>query len=225
MLYFGVRDTKCSCHPPREGVDWNLLAFSLMSMRFRHPPREGVDWNKFAGAHELLGASHPLHEGVDWNKFLAYGFHAFIASPSTRGCGLKCFAAALLRRKPIVTLYTRVWIEISPPVFMRFPRFCHPLHEGVDWNPFLGPCFDFRIRSPSTRGCGLKLCRRHWRKACLRSPSTRGCGLKSYTSSPIRLAAYSIRHPLHEGVDWNRIPSTTSRITFMSPSTRGCGLK
>ena len=36
----------------------------------------------------------------------------FIRSPSTRGCGLKSHGTNLSKGDKVVTLYTRVWIEI-----------------------------------------------------------------------------------------------------------------
>ena len=39
---------------------------------------------------------------------------------------------ALLQRFALVTLYTRVWIEITLPGTERDQQRSHPLHEGVD---------------------------------------------------------------------------------------------
>ena len=99
---------------------------------------------------------HPLHEGVDWNIHEAGHLWLSELSPSTRGCGLKCFCLIGQASGHNVTLYTRVWIEITSSLSPDSSVPSHPLHEGVDWN-ILNCLHTFNtIMSPSTRGCGLK---------------------------------------------------------------------
>ena len=126
---------KTTSHPLHEGVDWNVTCISEIVRQISHPLHEGVDWNIYAAACLLADASHPLHEGVDWNASLSKLMMLVTCHPLHEGVDWNCCRATHIvkplchplhegvdwnivhsrwkeNRHP-VTLYTRVWIEIS----------------------------------------------------------------------------------------------------------------
>ncbi len=122
-----------------------------------------------------------------------------------------------------VTLYTRVWIEICNARCSIIALSGHPLHEGVDWNYHSTWFVIIVIRHPLHEGVDWNILRLgKWYKL-LRSPSTRGCGLKFYFKS---LIDSKTTVTLYTRV-WIEIKLTGFRYpgTHTSPSTRGCGLK
>ena len=98
--------------------------------------------------------------------------------------------------------------------------------------------------SPSTWGCGLKLCRPLEKTSYWSHPLREGvdwnrlwtCRCYWYHSHPLREGVdwnswldcrkgTAYRHPLREGVDWNKFVASKEDGSLMSPSTWGCGLK
>ena len=100
-------------------------------------------------------------------------------SPSTRGCGLKYWGLHGATTYRLVTLYTRVWIEINA---MPSPR------------PDIGVTLYTRV--------WIEICR------CIATHNLAYVTL--YTRVWIEISGrrtdnlFRLRHPLHEGVDWNR---------------------
>ena len=76
----------------------------------------------------------------------------------------------------------------------------------------------FMSTSPSTRGCGLKLSRLYFACICTASPSTRGCGLKPEFA---HIGMQPVRHPPREGVDWNLIHARPKHQSYCHPPREG----
>ena len=224
MLRFGVRDTKCSCHPQCEGVDWNHIGCvddTVRPMspsvwgcglkchrpkRMRLPYRVTLSvrvWIEILQPcqYVLEDEGHPQCEGVDWNSFLTIAIELF--------CG--------------VTLSVRVWIEMPRWEGWLWHSLCHPQCEGVDWNgtdrieaatiivtlsvrvwieinkPLLGK--SLKYCHPQCEGVDWNADAKYDDGTPVASPSVWGCGLKF---SHNRLTAFlAAGHPQCEGVDWN----------------------
>ena len=195
--YRPVTDTSGNrCLPLYEGVDWNLSS-AMMSIRVSCLPLyEGVDWNVSCVLLMKLICRLPLYEGVDWN----------IRTHWKTG-------------SPLVSLFTREWIEITGICCTWFSLLRLPLYEGVDWNS----------HSPRAmaRSKSVSLFTREWieigyffcnRSAKLVSLFTREwieiCKGRQRTGTFWRL-------PLYEGVDWNRKSKRLpERMTCVSLFTR-----
>ena len=101
-----------------------------------------------------------------------------VASPSSRGRGLKLWYSLHISVVSCVALFTRAWIEMLIELFLTEFIRSRPLHEGVDWNSQYNAYHTVYFTSPSSRGRGLKykdtVKYRQWNE----SPSSRGRGLK-----------------------------------------------
>ena len=123
------------------------------------PLYEGVDWNAlWLGYDKPRKISLPLYEGVDWNKI------SFVSIVSP----------------PLVSLFTREWIEMWH------------LHTELQR----------KSKSPSLRGSGLK----SWSSTLVASTIK----VSLFTREWIEIANLPAlllqqpRLPLYEGVDWNK---------------------
>ena len=183
MLYFGIRYTKCSshppcedvdwnvkspdscikvcCHPPCEDVDWNQIRTAELLHRLCHPPCEDVDWNSNGWLRIFASQCHPPCEDVDWNSYNGWPLYNIFQSSSVWGCGLKSWIRYVTGRWELVILRVRMWIEIYWWGPAR--RYCwrHPPCEGVDWNRLNAIIREVSVESPSVWGCGLKLTHFH----------------------------------------------------------------
>ena len=143
-------------------------------------------------------------------------------SPSTRGCGLKSTNSSQVIHASMVTLYTRVWIEIRTEQ-SRLTTFTVTLYTRVWIEIFLiFPFYPSCKTSPSTRGCGLKSLYVDSEEYGGLSPSTRGCGLKSKLSQNYHKGTLA---PSTRGCGLKCDITTSVKVCKSSPSTRGCGLK
>ena len=129
---------------------------------------------KFGGRYEVALFTRAW---IEIHLFL-HALHVTPRSPSSRGRGLKYWNCQITAHLYSVALFTRAWIEINKKgrwrlynIVALFTRAwieilaCNrqvvslrrrPLHEGVDWNfPFISSNL-FQLRSPSSRGRGLK---------------------------------------------------------------------
>ena len=112
-----------------------------------------------------------------------------IESPSTWGCGLKFLIRIDIEDTRRVTLYVRVWIEITPLEEKANPGGSHPLREGVDWN-LIQFFWTLRVKShPLREGVDWNILERCIFSSCIASPSTWGCGLKCNTDASSSVTA------------------------------------
>ena len=222
MLYFGIRYTKCSGHPPCEDVDWNFTGLGTLRLGRCHPPCEDVDWN-FVMSWAIF-CSHVILRVRMWIEIAVVG----------------AIAKDIERHPPCEDVDWNFLILPSGST-----RYGHPPCEDVDWNYFPENRTDVDRTSSSVWGCGLKSDGFFYAISSMRSSSVWGCGLKSsckslYSLAPavifhvrmwIEIAPYACsqtrrrRHPLREGVDWNFMRSSMQKSLHRSPSTWGCGLK
>ena len=168
----------------------------------------------------LHGLQSPSTRGCGLKWFPSCFLNSAKRSPSTRGCGLKFACVEESNEGYHVTLYTRVWIEIT---------------RQQQYNN--------RVLSPSTRGCGLKyhyisrptdnrrvtlytrvwieivycfplqvkslvtLYTRVWIEIVRPLSAISACGVTLYTRVWIEMVnrgekrSLTAGHPLHEGVD------------------------
>ena len=221
------------------GYTGNLSDFS-----WRLPLYEGVDWNVHRPQYYHMCCSLPLYEGVDWNACPDKFRLSCPKSPSLRGSGLKSLRMLWIISTPIVSLFTREWIEITNCCFIihliqSLPLYegvdwndyesdgtgsyqCLPLYEGVDWNPLTSDLYLLQVVSLFTR---------EWieitpSNTCLwqigRLPLYEGVDWNICVKKH-QFAAFCL--PLYEGVDWNQSHCCYNPRIVASPSLRGSGLK
>ncbi len=141
-------------HPPRGGVDRNMIILFWERRQICHPPRGGVDRNLALVRTDRQPPSHPPRGGVDRNlhKVKCLGI---LPSHPPRG-GVDRNTILILAETPRrVTPLAGVWIEIF-------------------W--LVDPVVD--CWSPPSRGCGSKSQDINPAFAELLSPPSRGCGSK-----------------------------------------------
>ena len=253
--------------PFHEGVDWNSGGSFLTSSCVSRPFHEGVDWNKNGEIHKCLylvalftrawieiemryyilseiGRSpFSRGRGLKWLFFSAAKIGA--TSPFSRGRGLKLHRTALT-----FPAFRRPFHEGVDWNIGSFGYICRliqrrPFHEGVDWNTVIHVTVIQRIRSPFSRGRGLKyhftiihilnlhvaLFTRAWIEMFSRLISIRtnicrpfheGVDWNIYAAACLLADA---SRPFHEGVDWNVAYAVIIRQLIWSPFSRGRGLK
>ena len=128
-----IKNTPDVCHSLCESVDWNSIVLSPIGCLNGHSLCESVDWNIKTLFRTADNSRHSLCESVDWNSNLVPN--------NVSG---------------VVTLFVRVWIEITTyltyvvlplslslwecglklPLFLALFCICtsHSLCESVDWN-------------------------------------------------------------------------------------------
>ena len=163
------------CHPPREGVDWNVTNENLKSgvsvtlharvwiETFWAKHKLNVNWvtlharvwiETIPRKSGVIKKCHPPREGVDWNLYVRLVLHVRYVTLHAR-VWIETVRSGDTLTEPKVTLHARVWIETLAD-YLGIPT----------------------VTSPSTRGCGLKLRGSATQWPLAGSPSTRGCGLK-----------------------------------------------
>ena len=164
------------CQPLREAVSWNDTVIPVTYLSTSQPLREAVSWNIHLLRSTVLHNRQPLREAVSWNITLAGIVISVILSASSWGCELKWFCYtkcyflqrqplreavswnaiyAIILSAPIVSLFVRLWVEISygksgtEPLWSASSWGCElkylhrkalqvnhrqPLREAVSWN-------------------------------------------------------------------------------------------
>ena len=104
-----------NCQPLREAVSWNVIGVIASLTNSRQPLREAVSWNDFKRRHLTFKFCQPLREAVSWNTN---------SYPGARSAFL-------------VSLFVRLWVEISCAYASENNVVSQPLREAVSWNCFL----------------------------------------------------------------------------------------
>ena len=78
--------------------------------------------------------SQPLREAVSWNTVNYVGERVKGKSASSWGCELKYKNIVLPMLTWIVSLFVRLWVEITVEKFSMSDIRCQPLREAVSWN-------------------------------------------------------------------------------------------
>ena len=140
-----------------------LKSKTLLLQKIRkqsRPLHEGVDWNVMLLQRFVCAVGRPLHEGVDWNIKQGTQYIGYNCRPLHEGVDWNS----------LLLILTTIMLR-------------RPLHEGVDWNTSRDGNEINGVKSPSSRGRGLKLIP-HWiQPKLMMSPSSRGRGLKSAKST------------------------------------------
>ena len=122
----------------------------------RQPLREAVSWNGYDGWVYTKSISQPLREAVSWNKKWKWRLRSSAKSAFSWGCELKCGVSGavihqivrqplreavswnvfiiILVRPVTVSLFVRLWVEITVEKFSMSDIRCQPLREAVSWN-------------------------------------------------------------------------------------------
>ena len=121
-----------------------------------------------------------------------------------------------------VSLFVRLWVEMTLPRLMANETRCQPLREAVSWNAFRANSFPSVGQSASSWGCELKY---HFHKT-LRLPRTSasswGCELKyEWIGRPCTFCYVSLFVRLWVEINRGR----KGIIITMSASSWGCELK
>ena len=121
--------------PLREAVSWNVCINHCIRIVSGQPLREAVSWNDIKLSQSSLGFCQPLREAVSWNNYIWGG----------RGTG------------KTVSLFVRLWVEITVEKFSMSDIRCQPLREAVSWNMTCDTLYLTTTRSSaSSWGCKLK---------------------------------------------------------------------
>ena len=142
--------------PLREAVSWNDICFMRRTVPSSQPLREAVSWNEpdtKVGPLSLVSlfvrlwveiarfipvsgytCSQPLREAVSWNTVNYVGERVKGKSASSWGCELKYKNIVLPMLTWIVSLFVRLWVEITVEKFSMSDIRCQPLREAVSWN-------------------------------------------------------------------------------------------
>ena len=147
----------------------------------------------------LTYSRQPLREAVSWNYLREKELFHLLLSASSWGCELKCQRELVKRRLGHVSLFVRLWVEISIEQELRV----HP------W-------------SASSWGCELKYIQMSVPHINSLSASSWGCELK-WTEATA--GKYEACQPLREAVSWNIRTSTGYKWRYLSASSWGCELK
>ena len=145
-----------------------------------------------------------------------------ILSASSWGCELKCHCCIFLSFRSHVSLFVRLWVEISSQLSQKVSEACQPLREAVSWNVSKNEQFDTStgqplreavswnnlpkwlndlvVSSASSWGCELKCARGIIDRCQFRSASSWGCELKWKDRHSM---GFNNRQPLREAVSWN----------------------
>ena len=152
------------CQPLREAVSWNLLNIPISCLETSQPLREAVSWNENAMRLwvEILcpytscpTVSVSLFVRL-WVEILMQLLSSCLPqSASSWGCELKCVSClrrTICTRQPLreavswnvfiiilvrpvtVSLFVRLWVEITVEKFSMSDIRCQPLREAVSWN-------------------------------------------------------------------------------------------
>ena len=84
----------------------------------------------------LQAACHPLREDVSWNAKNWFKYEPIERSSSSWGCELKYYRNEDIKKAAFVTLFVRMWVEMSLWSGLLPCLHCHPLREDVSWNKF-----------------------------------------------------------------------------------------
>ena len=166
--------------PLYEGVDWNIINFPFCYPTGNRSPSLRGSGLKFCYnlRYLLLGLRLPLYEGVDWNNQQEKIGMISFRLPLYEGVDWNIMSTSFLPVSPIVSLFTREWIEICDIMeSWKADRVSLFTREWIEITINVFNCCE----------CIVSLFTREWIEICKPdwwdnlpnwSPSLRGSGLK-----------------------------------------------
>ena len=104
-----------------------------MALNFRQPLREAVSWNVIWKEYFYGRICQPLREAVSWNIALNTGEGERICQPLREAVSWN--SVNLMIRRPFdVSLFVRLWVEMTLYLYKSAPVHRQPLREAVSWN-------------------------------------------------------------------------------------------